>query len=119
MKNAGKTVIIVNGDNNTVNIGEPKSRRPVVLAIIICVVIVASALIVSHCCPESYSWEYQPKGYLLLPEKIEWLKSNGLWNDLLDYYIEKKNNNLNPDKHSRAIFAESIAEMCQKNGYHN
>lgn len=50
----------------------------------------------------------------MLPEKIEWLKSNGLWNDLLDYYIEKKNNNLNPDKHSRAIFAESIAEMCQK-----
>ena len=68
---------------------------------------------------QSYSWEYQPKGYLLLPEKIEWLKSNGLWNDLLDYYIEKKNNNLNPDKHSRAIFAESIAEMCQKNSYHN
>ena len=58
MKNAGKTVIIINGDNNTVNFGEPKSRRPVVLAIIagvaiiICVVIVASALIVSRCCPE-------------------------------------------------------------------
>ena len=52
MKNAGKTVIIINGDNNTVNIGEPKSRRPVVLAIIICVVIVASALIVSRYCPE-------------------------------------------------------------------
>lgn len=51
MKNAGKTVIII-GDNNTVNIGETKSRRPVVLAIIICLVIVASALIVSHCCPE-------------------------------------------------------------------
>lgn len=52
MKNAGKTVIIINGDNNTVNIGETKSRRPVVLAIIICLVVVASALIVSHCCPE-------------------------------------------------------------------
>ena len=52
MKNAGKTVIIVNGDNNTVNIGETKSRRPVVLAIITGVVIVASALIVSRCCPE-------------------------------------------------------------------
>ena len=53
MKNAGKTVIIIiNGDNNTVNFGEPKSRRPVVLAIIAGVVIVASALIVSRCCPE-------------------------------------------------------------------
>jgi hypothetical protein len=61
MKNAGKTVIIVNGDNNTVNIGEPKSRRPVVLTIIICVVIVASALIVSLCCPE------------LLDEFVRWI----------------------------------------------
>ena len=52
MKNAGKTVIIINGDNNTVNFGEPKSRRPVVLAIIAGVVIIASALIVSRCCPE-------------------------------------------------------------------
>ena len=33
--------------------------------------------------------------------------------------LERMKNNLNPDKHSRAIFAESIAEMCQKNGYHN
>ena len=67
----------------------------------------------------SYTWEYQPKGYLLLPAKIDWIKNNGLWNDLLNYYIEKKNNNLNPDKHSRAIFAESVAEICQKNGYHD
>ena len=52
MKNAGKTIIIINGDNNTVNFGEPKSRRPVVLAIIAGVVIIASALIVSRCCPE-------------------------------------------------------------------
>ena len=52
MKNAGKTVIIINGDNNTVNFGEPKSRRPVVLAIIAGVVIIASALIVSRYCPE-------------------------------------------------------------------
>ena len=67
----------------------------------------------------SYSWEYQPKGYLLLPQKIDWLKSNGLWNDFLDYYIEKKNKNDNHAKHSRAILAESVAEMCQKHGYHN
>ena len=67
----------------------------------------------------SYTWEYQPKGYALLPQKINWLKSNGLWNELCDYYIEKKNKNFNPDKHSRAIFAEAVAEMCQKYGYHN
>lgn len=67
---------------------------------------------------QSYAWEYQPKGYKMLLEKIEWLKSNRLWNDLLDYYIEKKNNNFNPDKHSRAIFSEAVTEMCQKNGFY-
>lgn len=67
---------------------------------------------------QSYSWEYQPKGYILLPEKIDWLKANGLWNGLRKYYIEKKNNNFNPNKHSRAIFAESVTEMCQKNDYY-
>ncbi len=65
----------------------------------------------------NYTWEYQPKGYLNLPQKIDWLKEQNLWNELLDYYIEKKNKNFDPDKHSRAIFAESISEMCQKNGY--
>jgi hypothetical protein len=54
----------------------------------------------------------------MLLEKIEWLKSNRLWNDLRDYYIEKKNNNFNPDKHSRAIFSEAVTEMCQKNGFY-
>lgn len=64
-----------------------------------------------------YSWEYQGKGFIGLNKKIDWLKRNGLWGELQDYYIEKKNRNENPDKHSRSIFAESINEMCQKNGY--
>ena len=49
--------------------------------------------------------------------KIQWLKDNELWNDLKDYYLDKKNNNQDPNKHSRSIFAESVNEMCQKNGY--
>ncbi len=65
----------------------------------------------------NYTWEYQGQGFDSLPEKIDWLKENGLWNDLKDYYIDKKNQNNNPDKRSRSIFAESITEMCQKNGY--
>ena len=63
-----------------------------------------------------YSWEYQGKGFADLDKKIDWLKKNGLWTALKEYYIEKKNLNENPDKHSRSIFAESINEMCQKNG---
>ncbi len=68
---------------------------------------------------QTYTWEYQPKGFKYLPDKIEWLKKNNLWNDLQDYYIHKKNINTNPDKHSRSIFVESVSEICQNNGYKN
>lgn len=64
-----------------------------------------------------YYWEYQGKGFVGLEKKIDWLKEENLWGKLQDYYIYKKNRNDNPDKHSRSIFAESINEMCQKNGY--
>lgn len=65
-----------------------------------------------------YSWEYQRKGFVGLEKKIDWLKRENLWGELQDYYIYKKNCNNNPDKHSHSILAESINEMCQKNGYH-
>lgn len=64
-----------------------------------------------------YSWEYQGDGFVDLDKKITWLKKENLWVELKNYYIYKKNINDNPDKHSRSIFAESINEMCQKNGY--
>lgn len=65
----------------------------------------------------TYTWEFQTKGYKKLPQKMDWLKGKGLWGDLREYYIEKKNKNTNLDKKSRAIFAEAVNEMCQKNGY--
>ena len=65
----------------------------------------------------NYYWEYQGKGFVGLEKKMDWLKRENLWGELQDYYIYKKNCNDNPDKHSRSIFAESINEMCQKNGY--
>ena len=63
----------------------------------------------------SYSWEYQPKGYMELPAKIEWGKEQGLWQQVRKYYLYKKNINDNPNKHSRTIFAETIHEIWQKN----
>ena len=66
---------------------------------------------------QTYTWEYQGKGFEALPGKIDWLKENGYWGELQDYYLEKKNENNNPQKHSRSIYAESITEMCQKKGY--
>ena len=62
-----------------------------------------------------YSWEYQPKGYTELPTKIEWIKKRGLWQQVRDYYLYKKNLNDNPNKHSRTIFAETVHEIWQKN----
>ncbi len=62
----------------------------------------------------NYTLEYQGKGFKNLDSKIEWLKCNGNWEELQDYYIDKKNTNNNPDKHSRSIFAEAVNEMYQK-----
>lgn len=66
---------------------------------------------------QTYTWEYQGCGFETLPDKIDWLNENGYWGNLRDYYIEKKNGNSNPQKHSRSIYAEAITEMCQKQGY--
>ena len=63
----------------------------------------------------SFSWEYQPKGYYELPDKIGWIKSNDLWEELKSYYLYKKNINTDPNKHSRTIFAEAVHEIWQKN----
>jgi len=62
----------------------------------------------------NYTWEFQGKDFKNLDNKIAWLKQNGYWIELQDYYIDKKNSNDNPDKHSRSILAESINEMYQK-----
>lgn len=63
----------------------------------------------------NYSWEYQGKSFKNLEKKITWLKHNEYWRELQEDYLEKKNRNNNPDKHSRSIFAETINEMYQKN----
>ena len=67
---------------------------------------------------KSYSWEEQPKGFYDLPNKIEFCKSDPcLWNEVRDLYLYKKNFNNDIDKKSRSIFAETIHEICQQNGY--
>jgi len=63
----------------------------------------------------SYTWEYQSKGYMELPAKIEWLKEQGLWQQVRDRYLYKKNVNNNPNNHSRSIFAETVHEVWQQN----
>ena len=53
----------------------------------------------------------------MLPDKIEWVKQNGLWTDVRDLYLDLKNKNDNPDVHSRTIFAITVHQICQKNGF--
>ena len=53
-----------------------------------------------------------------LPTKIEWIKKHGLWQQVRDNYIYKKNINIDDNKKSRSIFAETIHQVCQQNGYY-
>ena len=67
----------------------------------------------------TYTWEEQPQGFYLLEEKAEWIKDCGYWKKVRDLYLDKKNHNNNPHKHSRSIYAETVQEICQKYDYYN
>lgn len=66
---------------------------------------------------KTYTWEKQPDGFYLLPKKIEFCKENSLWQEVRNTYIEKKNRNTDKNKKSRSIFADTIHQVCQRNGY--
>lgn len=68
---------------------------------------------------KNYTWEEQPRGYYLLPEKEEWIKNNGYWDEMRKLYLDKKNCNNDSNKHSRSIYAETIHQICQRYGYYN
>ncbi len=60
---------------------------------------------------KAYGWTKQTKGYVGLENKADTLKDNGYWNEVRAVYIDKKNRNDDPDKHSRSIYAETINEV--------
>lgn len=61
----------------------------------------------------SYVWADQTKGYYTKP-KEDWLKKHGYWDEVLDCYLYKKNNNEGLVKKSRALYAEAINEIYMK-----
>lgn len=65
----------------------------------------------------TYAWVEQSDGFYLLPEKIEFCKANSLWAEVREEYLENKNCNTDKNKKSRSIFADTIHQVCQKNGY--
>ena len=66
---------------------------------------------------QSYSWEYQPKGFYQLDERIADIKEHGYWQEVRDLYLEKKFRNTDPNKKSRSIFAETVKEIHDKHFY--
>ncbi len=66
-----------------------------------------------------YSWCEQSKGFYMLPEKMDWLKENDLWQEFREYYLEKKDYNPAPEElHSRDLLVQTAHELCQQNGYY-
>lgn len=62
---------------------------------------------------DTYTWEFQKQQYHELEKREEALKKKGFWDEVLGIYLDKKNSNMNHDKHSRALYAETINE-CYK-----
>lgn len=58
----------------------------------------------------TYTWEFQKQPYKDLEKRAEFLKKHGHWDEVLDVYLNKKNSNEDPDKHSRSLYAETINE---------
>lgn len=67
----------------------------------------------------SYSWEYQPDGFHHLDEKTAFCRQKGLWTEVRELYLYKKNHNPDLNKKSRSIFAETVHQICQQNGFYN
>ena len=51
----------------------------------------------------------------MLPERFQWIKDNGLKGALYTPYIRKKNNNDDPNKHSRSLFVEAVNACYNEN----
>ena len=61
----------------------------------------------------SYYWAYQKQPYKELNARAEKLRK-GHWDEVLDVYLYKKNNNTDLDKKSRSLYAETINEIYKK-----
>ncbi len=59
----------------------------------------------------TFTWEFRSKGFKHLEERADWLKKHKHWNQVRKTYLDLKNTNTNPDKHSRSIYAETINDL--------
>lgn len=62
----------------------------------------------------TYSWATSPKFSVKQSQMIDWCKKNGHWEEVKDKYLIKKNENSDPNKKSRMIFADTVNEIYNK-----
>ena len=65
--------------------------------------------------PNTYTWEFQPKGYEGVDEKADTLRKKHL-SEIKSVYLSKKNDIQNAEKKSLSLYVETINELWQK--YH-
>lgn len=63
---------------------------------------------------QTYTWEYQSKNHNDIEKRADILKKNGCWDEVRTVYLDKKNCNNNPDKHSRSLYFETINEEYKR-----
>lgn len=63
---------------------------------------------------QTYTWEYQSKNHNDIEKRADILKKNGYWDEVRTVYLDKKNCNTNPDKHSRSLYFETINEVYKR-----
>ena len=63
---------------------------------------------------QTYTWEYQSKNHNDIEKRADILKKNGCWDEVRTVYLDKKNCNTNPDKHSRSLYFETINEVYKR-----
>lgn len=62
----------------------------------------------------NYTWEYQKQPYNELEKRAAFLKEHGFWSEVLAVYLDKKNSNNDPNKHSRSLYAETVNECFRR-----
>ncbi len=64
----------------------------------------------------SFSWEYRGNDYYI-GDKFQWIKDNHLKEELRERYLNYKNRNNDPEKHSRTILAETVNDLYNEYTY--
>ena len=62
----------------------------------------------------NYTWEFQKQPNRELEKRADFLKKNDHWAEVRYVYLDKKNNNDDPNKHSRSLYAETINECYRR-----